>query len=181
MSNFHRLAAGVDVAPLLAACMSRPKLWNENRLRLDFDDSPHRDVDDIWLRFNKEATLEKCGDDLEAVNYPAWDLLPQARPLIFNLMRFVEAERLGRVMITKLARNKAITSHKDVLGAYANYYTRYHIVLQGLPKSFFRCGEEEVEMRTGEIWWFNAHDWHEVLNHSASDRVHLLVDVRIPQ
>jgi len=54
-------------------------------------------------------------------------------------------------------------------------------VLQGLPGSLYKCGDETVEMLTGEIWWFDAHSTHEVLNNSAGDRVHLLVDVRIYQ
>ena len=34
-------------------------------------------------------------------------------------------------------------------------------------------------MRTGEIWWFNPHQVHGVLNNSADDRVHLLVDMLV--
>lgn len=181
MKHFHRLASGIDTSGLLQAVQTRPALWNTNKLRQEFEHSPHRDVEDIWLRFNAEASVEKCGDDLEGVAYPAWHALPQARTLVFNLMRYVEAERLGRVMITKLQPGKQILPHADVLGAYAHYYNRYHIVLQGLPGSLFHCGDETVNMRAGEIWWFNAHEPHAVVNNSADDRVHLLVDVRIPK
>jgi hypothetical protein len=181
VKHFHRLAEGVDTSPLLNAIAARPKLWGANALRQEFDNSPHQDVEDIWLRFNDAASEESCGDDLEAVAYPAWHALPQARGIIFNLMRHVEAERLGRVMITKLAPGKQILPHADVLGAYAHYYTRYHVVLRGLPGVLFHCGDETVNMRTGEIWWFNAHETHAIVNNSADDRIHLLIDVRIPK
>lgn len=181
MRNFHKLGQGQDTAALLAAVQTRPALWNANALRQEFDNSPHKEAEDIWLRFNADPSVESCGDDLEAVNYPAWDALPMARPLVFNLMRYVEAERLGRVMITKLAPGAQILPHADILGGYAHYYTRYHVVLQGLPGSLFHCGDETVNMRTGDIWHFNAHAVHSVVNNSADDRVHMLCDMRIPK
>lgn len=55
---------------------------------------------------------------------------------------------------------------------------RYHLVVQGLPGSMYRCGEEEVCMQTGETWWFNAHLEHEIRNGSADDRIHLMCDLR---
>jgi hypothetical protein len=33
-------------------------------------------------------------------------------------------------------------------------------------------------MRTGEVWWFNNAIEHEVVNNSADDRIHLIVDIR---
>jgi hypothetical protein len=82
-------------------------------------------------------------------------------------------------MITKVAPGKGIRAHKDVLGAYAHYYTRYHVVLQGFEGSIFACGDEQVCMRTGEVWWFNANEMHEIKNASGEDRVHLLIDLRV--
>jgi len=180
MQNFHRIAAGVDVIPLMHSIVRHPELWNENRLRTTFDDTPHAEVDDIWLRFNQVdgREISQIGDDLEAVACPAWSVLP-AKPLVLDLMRRVEASRLGRVLVTRLRPGKRILAHMDVLGAYAHYYQRYHVVLQGLPGSLFTAGEETVCMQTGEVWWFNAHAMHEVVNNSADDRVHMLVDLRI--
>jgi quercetin dioxygenase-like cupin family protein len=34
-------------------------------------------------------------------------------------------------------------------------------------------------METGSAWWFNAHKCHWVVNDSADDRIHMLVDVRL--
>ena len=182
MKYFHRIASGLDVQPLMHQVARQPHLWNANPLRKDFaEDSPHKEVDDIHLRFTeiKGKSVKEIGDDLEAAMCPAWNAVPAARPIILNLMRAVEAFRLGRVMITKLKPGKGIKPHADVLGTYAHYYNRYHVVLQGMPGSLFRCGDEQVQMMTGEVWWFNAHEMHECVNNSADDRVHLLVDVRL--
>ena len=57
---------------------------------------------------------------------------------------------------------------------------RFHVVLQGLPGSLYRCGDEEVQMLSGQVWWFQHREIHEVLNNSADARLHLLVDMRVP-
>jgi uncharacterized cupin superfamily protein len=67
------------------------------------------------------------------------------------------------------------------MGRYANTMSRYHIPLQSGPGVLFRAGDEHVYMRPGEAWDFNAHAEHEVVNNSADDRVHLIVDIRTPR
>jgi len=180
MRNFQLLQQRVDVIPLLNAVMRQPELWNQNNLRTTHPASPHTRVDDIWLRFNRmpEPGQEaKVIDEHESVNYPALFMLPQARELMFGLMALVQGERLGRALITRLAPGQCIDPHVDG-GAHAEYYDRFHIVLQGLPGSLFRCGDETVSMHTGECWWFQNGIEHEVINNSADDRIHLVVDIR---
>lgn len=180
MRNFQLLARESNVVPLLNAIMRQPELWNQNTLRTTHQQSPHTSVDDIWLRFNElpEAGQEaSVVDEHESINYPAMFALPQARPLIFGLMSMVEGERLGRVLITRLAPGKRIAPHVDG-GSHAAYYDRYHVVLQSAPGCLFRCGDETIHMQTGECWWFDNSVEHEVINNSADDRIHLIVDVR---
>jgi len=187
MKYFQRLAERIDVVPLLNAATRQRGLWNTNPLRQSFKDSPHEEVEDIWLRFTDMAEFERTGDlkvvgdDLECVAQPAWHALPQAHAIVFSVMRMVEAERLGRVMITRLDPGKRIKPHSDVLGAYAGYYSRYHVPLLSLPGSTFRAGNEQVFMGAGELWWFDASAEHEVVNNSVDDRVHLIIDVRVPR
>ncbi len=96
MRNFQCLAANVDTIPLLNAIMRDPALWNQNTLRTTHPETAHAQVDDIWLRFNETDDPEAVVDDKDCVNYPAWWSLPQARDLIFDLMRRVEgAARAG--------------------------------------------------------------------------------------
>lgn len=180
MRNFYRLAEGMNVAPVMQAIARQPDLWNANDLRTTFAGTPHSAADDILLRFNDPASGVHIGDDLEAVTLPVFYALP-VRQIVFDIMRAVEAERLGRVMITRLVPGARIEPHRDVLGVYATYYTRYHVALQSLPGALFRCGAETVNMRTGDVWWFDASAEHELANNSADDRVHLLIDVRVNQ
>ena len=177
MRYFYRLAEGIRVLPLMAAIARQPQLWNQDTLRQTFDKSPHAQVDDILLRFS--APGENVGDNLEAVDRDAMRALPNVKDEILNVMRVVGGSRLGRVIITKLEPGKKIAPHSDQLGEYAKYYTRYHLVLQGMPGSLFNCGDETVCMQTGELWWFDASAEHSVVNNSKDDRIHMLIDVRI--
>lgn len=178
MRNFVRLATGVDVAGLGLLIAQKTDLWNVHRLRKDYPDSPHVEIDDIWLRWNKvdHSRPEKVVDELDVLNYPGWYELPQARQIVLNLMRAVECDRLGRVMITRLAPGGRIGKHMDQ-GGYAGYYKRYHVAIQVLPGALFACGDEQVQMLTGEVWWFNAYLPHEVANNSADDRITMIVDM----
>jgi len=183
MKNFLKIADGCDVMPLMYAVQRKPELWNQNKLRTSIPESPHFEVSDIWLRFNDLTRATETGDasyimdEHESIDYPAFAQLPQARPLIFGLMSRVGGERLGRCLITKLPPGGRITPHVDG-GSHAAYYERFHIVLHAKAGSRFRAGDEVVEMKTGEIYWFDNSQEHEVLNASDDDRVHLIVDVR---
>ncbi len=183
MRYFHKIAEGVQVGALAHAVTRNGHLWNENTFRTTFPNTPHAGVDDIWLRFSDP---EKCtttsniiGDD-KPIWWPAAQLFPEAKPIILDLMRGTSAYELGRVLITRLPPGGRILGHRDDAGDYVNLrdIARYHVVLQGLPGSLYHCGNETVCMRTGEIWWFNAHELHAVENNSVDDRIHLLVDVR---
>ena len=186
MQHFYRIAAGCATDLLCAALWRQPALWNQYTLRTTHPEAPHKDVSDIWLRFQDLTRFEQTGnaasliDEHESINYPAWYALPQAWPLIFDLMRYVQGERLGRVLLTRLPPGGHITAHVDG-GAHAAYYDRYHLVLQSAEPCSFRTGDEVVHMAPGECWWFNNAVEHEVLNTSAIDRIHLIVDIRTMQ
>lgn len=178
MNNFYRLAQGIAVGPLNTALALNPQLWNQNKLRTTHPDSPHTEAEDIWLRFNEvKADPTSVIDDHESICYDAWYKLPQALPLIFDLMRAVNGIRLGRVMITKLKPGAKIAPHEDA-GSSATYYKRFHIMLQNKPGSNFLCGEETVFMAPGETWYFDNQITHAVVNNSDDSRVTMIVDIR---
>jgi hypothetical protein len=116
-------------------------------------------------------------DQHESIDYPAYAKLPEARGMIMELMHQVGGERLGRVMINKIKPGGRIFPHADT-PAHAEYYDRFHIVLQSAPGVDFRAGDEHVYMGEGEVWWFDNTQEHEVINNSAVDRIHMVVDIR---
>lgn len=187
MRYFQRLASGLNVAPLAHALQRKPHLWNADRLRTTFEGSPHAQADDILLRFEDvggsadEPGFTERLESAERVWKPAWDELPEVRPLLGPLLMSVGAYEMARLMVTRLKPGAGITPHADTQGAYANLpdIARYHLVVQGLPGSLFRCGDETVCMETGSVWWFDARTEHEVVNNSVDDRIHLLIDARL--
>lgn len=174
MKHFYKVAENVQVGHIMTALMRHPDLWDFDDSRTTFENSPHTEVSDILVRFGN-----KDGDSLEAHDLEPVRRLPFLKQIALDVLKLVNGSRLGRVVITKLEPGQKILPHADVLGEYSHYYTRYHLVLQGLSGSLFSCGDETVNMRTGELWWFDASVEHAVMNNSQDDRIHMLIDVRV--
>lgn len=193
MRNFLKLSENANVMPLLLALHRFEKsqwIWQEDTYLRDYPQGPFGDCESVILRFpqilqtrsvqeaqdaikNNEANF----DQHENIDQPAFKLLPEARPLVFGLMAMVQGERLGRVVINKLKPGGVIYPHRDSQ-PHAEYWDRHHIVLQSQPGVVFRSGNEQVYMATGDVWWFDNSEEHEVINNSADDRIHMVVDIR---
>lgn len=181
MRNFQFIAT-VDPVPLLMALHSRPQLWNQHNFRRTFEGTPHGEADDILLRYAAPDMQDPSAviEDMAPVEYPAWYELPQVRPIVFDLMRKMEAVSLGRVIISRLRPGARILEHSDDEGEYATLDTgrRFHVALQGMPGSLYHCGGETIQMLSGQVWWFQHRTLHSVENNSADDRLHLMIDIR---
>lgn len=186
MHNFMLLATGIDVIPLQLAIARRPDLWKEDTYLRDYPQGPFGLIESIMLRFPVKGVYDteeelknhlSTYDQHENIDYPPYKLLTEARPLVMAVMTRVGGERLGRVMVNKMAPGAVIYPHCDT-PSHTEYYTRFHIVLQSAPGAMFRAGDEKVHMATGELWWFDNSKEHEVINNSAEDRIHLVIDIR---
>lgn len=186
MKNFMRIANDVDVLPLLLAVQRRPDLWKEDTYLRDYPQGPFKQIESIMLRFPVKSVHEteeelkshlSQYDQHENVDYPPYKTLAEARPIIMTLMARVAGERLGRCMINKIAPGGRIFPHADT-PSHCEYYSRFHVVLQSQPGVVFRAGDETIYMATGECWWFDNAKEHEVINNSADDRIHLVIDIR---
>ena len=182
MKNFQCITNKVETGQLLHQIKRQPELWDENTLRTKHPGTAHAEVSDIWVMFNDILMKGTNGqeyvkDDKEVIPYRAWHLLPTLRPIIFDLMRYVEAVRLGRVIITSLPPGGQITPHVDQ-GAPAEYYERYQLAIQCNPGNLFHIGDETVSFKTGEIWHINNCETHSVQNNSDDDRIVCIIDLR---
>lgn len=185
LQNFKRLKTGVDVAPLLAALERKPHLFDQITARQQAPGSPHRYTRAIFLRWCQTQTVEAAFTEIPAVDYPAMAELPEAWPLICEVLKESESRELGRVLITELQSGGAIDPHPDE-GIVADHYERFHIPLRSEPGNWFSCMipgskiREIVHMREGELWWFNHKRVHELDNRSHLPRLHLIVDCVAP-
>lgn len=162
------------------ALRKRDDLFGAVPLRTTIEESPHKVVQDILLRFSQSKDPDLVNADPESPDTPAYKELPEARSIVNWLVARVSAERIGRVMITKLGPGLEITVHSDG-GDYAKYYDRFHVVIQSAPGMIFRGEDEELQMNTGEVWWVANKRPHSVKNGSDVDRIHMIVDLRLRQ
>src|SRR5262249_34525015 len=183
MRNFLLLGRGINVVPLAVEILRQEGLWREDTYLRDYPQGPFQDVETIFLRFPPASVTElerSQRDQHECVWMDGALHLPAARPLIFALMGQVQGERLGRVMLNRIRPGGRIYPHADT-PAHAEYYSRFHYVVHSMPGVVFACGDEQIGMATGELWWFNNRLVHQVVNNSAVDRIHLIIDIRCSQ
>ena len=183
MKNFQLISVGLDILPLQLTLKRKDHLFGAHPGRTGYPESVHGDVQDILLRINNSEDFQTANFDPESPDQAVYSELPEARSLVNWLVARVQAERIGRVMITKLAPGKGIKPHIDFIGEndYCSYYDRFHIAIQSASGMQFYADPETVEMHTGECWWFNNKALHWVQNHSDIDRIHMVIDLRLRQ
>ncbi len=185
MRNFLQIASGIDVTPLAMELARQPELWNVYAERLTVPGSPHRETDDIWLRYKDRTENAATGaygnfaDPHEAIWYPGFYKLPSARKLIFDLCARVESERLGGVLIYRVPAGKQIYVHEDK-GWHPEYFDKFNIAVQSQPGCAFYYPEQGEAMKqvTGDVHWFRNTIPHGVVNESSDDQIILTVCVR---
>ncbi len=181
MSRFRLVHAGLDTAPMLAELAAHPMLWDEHPERRAAPGSPHARMTDIWLR-------ARARDDLgepdafrlphRPVFYPAWRALPSLHPVVWSLMASHKGVELGNVLLTRLPPGEAIGTHADHGWAVEWFDRKFYAVLRGNARCVNTCEDEEVAMRTGEVWEFENRVPHGVENYGASERISLIVTLR---
>jgi hypothetical protein len=94
------------------------------------------------------------------------------------LMQVVSSfgEVVARSRLMRLAPGAEVQEHVDF-----NYHwysrVRIHVPIITEPTVRFFCGQEEVHMAAGEAWLFDSWRRHRVVNGSALDRIHLVIDI----
>lgn len=179
MKNFIKIAQGINVAPLALQLHQNPNLWNVHTERLG-PNGPHRDSDDIWIRMNNRSEFEKSGnwkgfnDEHDSVWYDAYYAMPAIRPIVFDLARHVEAERIGDIMIWRVRPGEQIHPHTDK-SWHVNYYDKFNICIQSAPGAAFVYEEGAITDTPGDIYRFVNTVNHSVVNSSNIDYIVMVV------
>lgn len=184
MSEYYaRVATDLDVLPLQRAILRQPKLFGKYPQRGNFEGSPHCAMKDIWVRYNdiepylERGNLDGFADEHDSVWYPAAYAIPQVRKVVFDLMRIVEGERLGGILITKLPPGGKIEKHVDG-GWHASYYDKYFVPILNEEGATFSFEDGVIHPKVGEAYWFNNAVPHWVDNNTDSDRIAMIVCIR---
>lgn len=175
MRNFLQIGS-IDVLPINAQIQRNPQLWNMHRERKEYEGTPHKQMDDIWVRHAESR--EAFDGPHFAKWYPAYQELPAVRSIIFTLMARMEATHLGGVLITKVPSKENVYPHIDK-GWHPEFYNcKAYVVLQSNPRCVFRVEDEKVIMAHGDVWRIDNTKEHEVINDGDSERMTLIVCMR---
>lgn len=165
---------GLPVQPLLDAI--DPEWWTDITARQSFPGSAHGDTRTIYLRGPK-SFLDYF--DTSAQDYPRLaGLIPVILPILRPVFAFTHVQRwhIGRILLVSLKPGGHVTEHVDE-GAYADAFSRYHVVLSTNDACWYRCGDVVASYPAGTAFWFDHHLPHEAHNGGETERVHLIVDV----
>lgn len=180
--NFTKVA-DYDVSPLLAQLEAHPELWDVHRERKDTPGSPHVHMHDIWVRWRPRRELlepRHYGEPHISEFYPSWYELPSLKPIIFDMMAQARSTYLGAIFITKIPPGKSILPHDDSGTWHAEYMNhKLYVPIKANDECVNYCGDEEVVMKAGECWTFNNLIHHSVENKGKTDRITLIVSMRV--
>jgi hypothetical protein len=171
--KIRKIFGGVNVQPMLWALQANPQLWNVHSERTKSENSPHREVDDIWVRYQAPPLAE---GDHESVWYPAADVLP-VKEIVYALMSDVKGERLGGVLITRIPAGCQCYRHVDE-GWHAKYYNKYAIQIASAPGQAFCFDYEQLESVPGDVYEFDNSFSHWVENPTKYDRITMIVCIK---
>lgn len=170
-----------DVKEAITQLDALPSLWNARPARTEHD--TFAGTSDIWVRYRDPRELQSPADFAVphfAVFYEAWRLLPALHPIVYRLMADVQAVHLGGILITKIPPGGWIKPHHDRGGWHAEFYERkVYVPLRTNPFVVNLCEDERVVMGLGEAWYFNNLVTHEVKNDGDTDRITLIVCMRV--
>jgi len=176
MKNMQLLLKGVDVSGLVQELHKKPFLWNQQKARLE--QYAHNGLDDIWVRYNDfsnyNGDLAEFNNEHEAVWYPAYSALPQIKDIVFDVMRLVEGERLGGVLITRIPAGCTCQPHVDG-GWHAEHFDKFALQIAAAEGQAFHFEEGSLETETGDLYWFNNQETHWVTNESDEDRITMII------
>lgn len=182
MHSHYSINLNLNVLPLQERLKKHPELFGRYPMRGE-GESPHREMTDIWVRYNDIAPFLKSGDfsafadEHDSVWYPVVDEIPEALPLIFDVMTKVKGERLGGVLITKLPSGGQIKPHIDS-GWHAAYYDKYYVPIENYSGATFEFEDGTIEPDFGEVYWFDNSKQHWVNNKSCGERIAMIICIR---
>jgi hypothetical protein len=179
--SIEALGVRFDVAPLVEQLARNPDVWNRHAYRTKAEDSPHRAVSDIWVRYASfdalAALADPVNDPHESMWYPCVAQIPAAWSLARRVFRHVGGKRLGGVLITRIPAGGEVKPHID-RGWHAGYYEKFAVQVKGNAEQAFCFEDARLSPLPGDVYTFQNDRLHWVENPSNDERITLIVCVR---
>lgn len=177
LRHFKRIKAGIDPQPFLSEIAAIQGAWDLNTGRQD-KIKVQQEARAISLRGVRKSAIQ--GRKRRDVHESRFTTISRRFPCTMSFLRAFADERgaeLGRAKLVSLPPGHRVYPHID-RGDYYAQRDRYHLVLQSGPGSWLKTGDETVELRQGELWWFDNKAIHEAYNGSDTDRIHCIFDLK---
>lgn len=175
MKYFRLMRENFDPSSLLAEIAANTSAFEAHRGRQE-KVRVQREALAIPLRGLRASAIgERRRRD---VHESRWTSGSRDYPLARTFLKTIADEldgALSRAKIVCLPPGHRVYPHID-RGEYYRLRDRYHLVLKS-SGSWMRAGDEEVRMRSGELWWFDNDQVHEARNDGDDDRIHLIFDL----
>lgn len=94
-----------------------------------------------------------------------------------DVLSYVQGERLGGVLITRIPPGCMVRPHIDT-GWHATYYDKYAIQLRGNGKQAFHFNDTSLSAMPGDLYTFDNSKLHWVTNESDEERMTLIICIR---
>lgn len=160
------------------------QLWNEFDFRTKNPTSPHRDISDIIVRCRKRSDYDEnqpqaFTEQHDSVWYDSYYALPSLEWIVAQLHNQLGQFELGGVLLTKIPPGKQVFPHSDAGTWHSDYYTEKVLVLvKSAPGQQFCFEGETHEGEAGDVFIFNNHPTHWVVNNSDTDRISLILAIK---
>lgn len=174
--NFLCIAGRVDISQILVELEQNPEAWYSQRGR---QASCPAQTETLSIPLRGLCRSKICGRRRRDVHESRNTNLSKHFPFTMGLIKRLAQELEGtpaRAKLAYLGPGSKVEQHID-RGDYYRQHDRYHLALQTAPGNYLTAGGEQVELKAGELWWFNNQVLHKASNASTEPRIHLIFDV----
>lgn len=176
--RIKKVGNGYAVASLVAQLADHPELWNEHNQRLS---GPHAAVSDIWVRYNAWENYLRDPATFHDAHvsswYPCIAKIPAARALVEEVFQRVGGTHLGGVLITRIPPGEQVKPHQDH-GWHADVHEKFAVQIKGNQQQAFCFEGVELRPEPGDLYTFDNHYTHWVINDSDEERITLIICLR---
>ena len=176
MKNILTIARGINVLPLALSLARNPQLWNTRKERTQQETSPHREIDDIWVRYAKDWQTGETSH--ESVWLEAADCLPEVKDHARAIMGLVKGDAIGGILITRIPPGGKVHPHIDN-GWHALQYDKFALQIDAHQQQAFCFENAQHVTMPGDLYWFNNQQTHWVTNDSPCERITLIVCIKL--
>jgi quercetin dioxygenase-like cupin family protein len=177
----------VDVDTINSFITDNNTDWNKFKYRTESAMSPHREVDDIWIKYNDIKNYDPQNplafhDKHDSIFYiHDTKFKEELAKISLSICERQSSDRteIGGILITRIPAGKQVYRHSDKGSWHAEYYKdKYLIPLESNDKQSFNYEGQSIITPVGNVFVFNNLVNHWVLNDSDLPRVSLIICMR---